>query len=62
MIVALRPGRFGLRLCAEQLLGLGSRSMCSDLSPLAPVPAMIFVTPIASFLLNRYWVFRVAAR
>ena len=32
------------------------------LSPLAPVPAMIFVTPIASFLLNRYWVFRVAAR
>lgn len=33
-----------------------------DLSPLAPVPAMIFVTPVASFLLNRYWVFRVAAR
>jgi putative flippase GtrA len=33
-----------------------------DLSPLAPVPAMIFITPVASFLLNRYWVFRVAAR
>jgi putative flippase GtrA len=24
----------------------------------APVPAMIFATPIASFLINRYWVFR----
>ena len=23
----------------------------------APVPAMLFVTPLASFLLNRYWVF-----
>lgn len=23
----------------------------------APVPAMIFVTPLASFALNRYWVF-----
>jgi putative flippase GtrA len=30
------------------------------LPPLAPVPAMIFVTPLASFLLNRYWVFEVA--
>ena len=30
------------------------------LSPLAPVPLMIGVTPFASFLLNRYWVFRVA--
>ena len=28
--------------------------------PLAPVPAMIFVTPLASFLLNRYWVFEAA--
>ena len=23
----------------------------------APVPAMVFVTPLASFALNRYWVF-----
>jgi putative flippase GtrA len=30
------------------------------LPPIAPVPAMIFVTPLASFLLNRYWVFEVA--
>jgi putative flippase GtrA len=30
------------------------------LPPIAPVPAMIFVTPFASFLLNRYWVFQVA--
>ena len=30
------------------------------LPPLTPVPAMIFVTPLASFLLNRYWVFKVA--
>jgi putative flippase GtrA len=31
-----------------------------QLPPLAPVPAMMFVTPFASFLLNRYWVFEVA--
>ena len=30
------------------------------LHPLAPVPAMLFVTPLLSFLLNRYWVFEVA--
>jgi len=30
------------------------------LPPLAPVPAMMFVTPLASFLLNRYWVFEAA--
>jgi putative flippase GtrA len=30
------------------------------LPPLAPVPAMIFVTPFVSFLLNRFWVFKVA--
>ena len=30
------------------------------LSPLAPVPAMMFVTPLASFVLNRWWVFRAA--
>ena len=30
------------------------------LSPLAPVPGMVFATPLASFMLNRYWVFRVA--
>jgi putative flippase GtrA len=30
------------------------------LPPLAPVPAMIFVTPFVSFVLNRFWVFRVA--
>jgi putative flippase GtrA len=30
------------------------------LPPIAPVPAMILVTPFASFLLNRYWVFDVA--
>jgi putative flippase GtrA len=28
------------------------------LSPLAPVPMMMFVTPWVSFLLNRYWVFK----
>ncbi|CAN5494010.1 hypothetical protein BH09PSE4_BH09PSE4_16250 [soil metagenome] len=30
------------------------------LSAWAPVPAMIFATPLASFALNRYWVFRAA--
>ena len=30
------------------------------LHPLAPVPAMLFVTPLLSFLLNRYWVFEAA--
>lgn len=30
------------------------------LSPLAPVPFMIFATPWISFLLNRHWVFRAA--
>jgi putative flippase GtrA len=26
----------------------------------SPVPAMVFVTPLASFAINRYWVFRAA--
>ena len=30
------------------------------LSPLAPVPLMMLATPWMSFLLNRYWVFKVA--
>jgi len=30
------------------------------LSPLTPVPLMMFVTPWISFLLNRYWVFGAA--
>jgi len=30
------------------------------LSPLAPVPLMMFATPWLSFLLNRHWVFRSA--
>jgi len=30
------------------------------LPPLAPVPAMVGVTPLLSFLVNRYWVFRAA--
>lgn len=30
------------------------------LSPLAPVPLMMFATPWISFLLNRHWVFRAA--
>jgi putative flippase GtrA len=30
------------------------------LSPLAPVPLMILATPWISFLVNRYWVFKVA--
>jgi putative flippase GtrA len=30
------------------------------LPPLTPVPAMMFVTPLASFVLNRWWVFRAA--
>jgi putative flippase GtrA len=28
----------------------------------APVPLMIFVTPLVSFTLNRYWVFRASGR
>jgi putative flippase GtrA len=31
-----------------------------QLSPLSPVPLMMFVTPWISFLLNRHWVFRAA--
>ena len=30
------------------------------LPPMAPVPAMMFVTPLMSFVLNRWWVFRAA--
>jgi putative flippase GtrA len=30
------------------------------LHPLAPIPAMVFLTPLFSFALNRYWVFRAA--
>ena len=30
------------------------------LPPLAPVPAMMFVTPLVSFVLNRWWVFKAA--
>ena len=30
------------------------------LSPLAPVPLMMFVTPWGSFLVNRHWVFKAA--
>jgi putative flippase GtrA len=30
------------------------------LPPLAPVPAMMFVTPFVSFFLNRFWVFKAA--
>jgi putative flippase GtrA len=30
------------------------------LAPWVPVPAMVFATPLASFLINRYWVFRGA--
>lgn len=30
------------------------------LSPLAPVPIMMFITPWVSFLSNRHWVFRSA--
>jgi putative flippase GtrA len=30
------------------------------LSPAAPVPVMMFLTPWASFLANRYWVFAAA--
>lgn len=28
------------------------------MSPYAPVPLMMLATPVVSFLLNRYWVFR----
>jgi putative flippase GtrA len=34
--------------------------MVLGLSPLAPVPLMMLVTPWISFMLNRHWVFRVA--
>lgn len=30
------------------------------LHPLAPLPAMVVLTPLFSFALNRYWVFRAA--
>lgn len=30
------------------------------LPPLAPIPLMMGATPLTSFLLNRYWVFRAA--
>lgn len=30
------------------------------LPPLAPLPAMVVLTPLISFTLNRYWVFRAA--
>ncbi len=30
------------------------------LHPLAPLPAMIVLTPLMSFALNRYWVFKAA--
>ncbi|MEO7277678.1 MAG: GtrA family protein [Sphingomicrobium sp.] len=32
----------------------------AQLSPLAPIPLMMVATPCASFLINRYWVFRAA--
>ena len=32
------------------------------LSPLAPVPMMMFVTPWVSFFVNRHWVFKAAQR
>jgi putative flippase GtrA len=31
-----------------------------QLSPLAPVPMMMFVTPWVSFFVNRHWVFKAA--
>lgn len=34
--------------------------MTLHLPPLSPVPLMMLVTPWISFLLNRYWVFKVA--
>jgi putative flippase GtrA len=30
------------------------------LPPLAPLPAMVVLTPLCSFILNRSWVFRAA--
>ena len=30
------------------------------LPPLAPIPLMMGATPLMSFLLNRYWVFKAA--
>jgi putative flippase GtrA len=48
--VAFAINNFWIFLTVKQL-GLG---------PLAPVPLMMAATPILSFLLNRYWVFKAA--
>ena len=63
---AEEAGMFG-RFLAASLFGFALNSFWVwltthflHLSPLAPVPMMMFVTPLLSFLLNRYWVFRVA--
>ena len=55
------------RFVGATLFGFGLNSFwvwlftsALHLPPLAPVPAMVGVTPILSFLINRYWVFRAA--
>jgi putative flippase GtrA len=48
--VAFAINNFWIFLTVKQL-GLG---------PLAPVPLMMAATPVLSFLLNRYWVFKAA--
>jgi putative flippase GtrA len=56
-----------VRFVGATLFGFGLNSLwvwlltgMMHLPPLAPVPAMIGVTPVLSFLINRYWVFRAA--
>jgi putative flippase GtrA len=46
--VAFAINNFWIWLTVQQL----------GLPPLAPVPLMMAATPVLSFLLNRYWVFR----
>jgi putative flippase GtrA len=60
-------GRMFVRFLAVAAFGLALNSLwvwittgLLHLHPLAPVPAMVFVTPVLSFLLNRYWVFEAA--
>jgi putative flippase GtrA len=46
--IAFAINNFWIWLTVQQL----------GLPPLAPVPLMMAATPVLSFLLNRYWVFR----
>jgi putative flippase GtrA len=60
---AWQVGRFLLASLFAFLINtmwVGLLTKTLHLSPLAPVPLMMLVTPWISFLLNRYWVFNAA--